>query len=103
MAGDITAPAWTTTGIRKISGAGTLTDTTSTGTVVNAYTNTFGNASIIAASNAVTYTNYSNMWIGAPTAGTNVTITNAYSLITEGNTRVRGNFETAGKIGRAHV
>jgi hypothetical protein len=84
FSGNISAPAWTTSGIRHISVASTLTDTTSTGTVANAYTNTIG-GNTIAASNATTFTNYGTMYINVPTAGTNVTITNPYSIITAGN------------------
>ena len=90
FSGPISAPAWTTTGIRHISIPTTLTDTTSTGTVANAYTNNFG-GNTIAATNATTYTNYSTAYINIPVAGTNVTITNAWSIITEGNILLRGN------------
>ena len=87
FSGNISATAWTTSGIRHVSVAATLTDTSSTGTVANAYTNNFG-GNTIAASNAVTYTNYGTVFINDPTAGTNVTITNAYSLITAGNVKL---------------
>lgn len=89
FSGNISAPAWTTSGIRHVSVASTLTDTTSTGTVANAYTNTIG-GNIIAATNATTFTNYGTMYINLPTAGTNVTITNPYSIITAGNVLVNG-------------
>jgi hypothetical protein len=87
FSGNISAAAWTTNGIRHVSSPATLTDTTSTGTVVNAYTNNFG-GNTIAASNTVTYTNYSTVFLNDPVAGTNVTITNAYSLITAGNIKL---------------
>jgi hypothetical protein len=87
FSGNISAAAWTTNGIRHVSVAATLTDTSSTGTVANAYTNNFG-GNTIAASNAVTYTNYGTVFINDPTAGTNVTITNPYSLITAGNVKL---------------
>ena len=87
FSGAISASAWTTSGIRHVSVPATLTDTTSTGTVANAYTNTFG-GNTIAASNAVTFTNYGTVFLNDPTAGTNVTITNAYSLITAGNVKL---------------
>jgi hypothetical protein len=83
FSGAISAPAWTTSGIRHVSVAATLTDTTSSGTVAAAYTNNFG-GNTIAATNATTYTNYATVFLNAPTAGTNVTITNPYSLITAG-------------------
>jgi hypothetical protein len=81
--GNISAPAWTTSGIRHVSIPATLTDTSSTGTVANAYSNAFG-GNTIAAANTVTFTNYSTVFVNAPTAGTNVTITNSYSIITAG-------------------
>jgi hypothetical protein len=87
FSGDISATAWTTNGIRHVSTPATLTDTSSTGTVANAYTNNFG-GNTIAASNAVTFTNYGTVFLNDPTAGTNVTITNAYSLITAGNVKL---------------
>ena len=89
FSGNISATAWTTSGIRHVSVPATLTDTTSTGTVANAYTNNFG-GNTIAASNVVTYTNYGTVYLNNPTAGTNVTITNPYSLITAGNVLLGG-------------
>ena len=94
--GNISAPAWTTTGIRHISGTSTLTDTTSSGTVAAAYTNTFGTNVTIAASNPTTFTTYANTYIGLPTAGANVTITNAYSMITQGAVSIGGAATIAG-------
>ena len=82
--GNISAPAWTTSGIRHVSIPATLTDTSSTGTVANAYSNAFG-GNTIAAANTVTFTNYSTVFVNAPTAGTNVTITNSYSIIAAGS------------------
>jgi len=87
FSGDMSRAAWTTSGIRHVSVSAVLTDTTSTGTVANAYTNNFG-GNTIAASNAVTYTNYGTVFLNDPAAGTNVTITNAYSLITAGNVKL---------------
>lgn len=71
--GDISAPAWTTAGLRQAMRAATLTDTTSSGTVAAAYTNAYG-GNTIAASSATTYTVYATSRIAGPTAGTNVTI-----------------------------
>ena len=87
--GNISSPSWTTTGLRHIgSGASTLTDTTSSGTVAAAYTNTFGSSVTIAASTTTTYTDYANAYFGTPTAGTNVTLTNAWSILTAGAVKV---------------
>jgi hypothetical protein len=80
FSGNIFAPAWTTSGIRHVSIPATLTDTSSIGTVATAYTNNFG-GNTIAASNPVTFSNYSTIFVNSPTAGANVTITNSYSII----------------------
>lgn len=89
LTGNISAPAWTTNGIRYKNVAATLTDTTSTGTVATAYTNVFG-GNTIAASNATTFTNYYTTYINQPTAGTNVTLTNRWALGVGGNVQVTG-------------
>ena len=87
LSGNISAAAWTTAGIRHKNVAATLTDTSSSGTVATAYTNVLG-GNTIAASNTVTFTNYATMYLAAPVSGTNVTITNAFSLITEGPIKI---------------
>ena len=79
LSGNISAPAWTTAGIRYANVVGTLTDTTSSGTVANAYTDVFG-GSTIAASSATTFTNYYSAYIKVPVAGINVTLTKAWAL-----------------------
>ena len=95
--GDISSPAWTTTGIRHIgSGSSTLTDTSSTGTVAAAYTNTFGSSVTVAASSATVYTDYANAYFGNPTAGTNVTMTNRWSILTAGAVKVGGALTVTG-------
>ncbi len=82
LSGDQSAPAWTTTGIRLMGSAGTLTDTTSAGTVATAYTNRMtGNT--IAATNATTFTNYVTSYHNSPTAGTNVTFGQRWGLGTD--------------------
>lgn len=79
LSGNITQPAWTTSGIRYRNVAATLTDTTSSGTVATAYTDLFG-GNTIAATNATVYTNYYTSYFAGATASTNVTITNKYAL-----------------------
>jgi hypothetical protein len=88
---------WGVSGLQFRTLAGTLTDTSSTGTVGTVLaSNSFG-IPILAASSATTYTNATNMYIaGAPTAGTNVTITNPYSLyVASGNSYMAGNLTLA--------
>lgn len=79
LSGNISAPAWTTAGVRYKNISATLTDTTSSGTVAAARTDNFG-GNTIAASNATTYTNYYSAYFSAPTPGTNVTFTNKSAI-----------------------
>jgi hypothetical protein len=79
LSGNQSVPAWTTNGVRIKGITGTLTDTTSSGTVAAAVTDTLG-GNTIAASSAVTYTNYISLYVKAPIAGTNVTFTNSWAL-----------------------
>jgi hypothetical protein len=90
FSGNISAPAWTTAGIRHVSVASTFTDTSTAtnGTVALAYTNTIGGNTIAASNTGVVYTTYGTMFVNVPTAGSNVTITNPYSIITAGNVLV---------------
>lgn len=79
LSGSISAPAWTTAGIRYKNVSATLTDTTSSGTVANARTDNFG-GNTIAASSATTFTNYFSAYFSNPVAGTNVTLTNKSAI-----------------------
>jgi hypothetical protein len=79
LSGNITAPAWTTNGVRIKAVPSTLTDSSSSGTVAAAYTNVYG-GNTIAASSATTYSDYITTVINPPTAGTNVTFTRGHSL-----------------------
>lgn len=79
LSGNISSAAWTTSGIRYANAAATLTDTSSSGTVAAAYTDLFG-GNTIAASNSTTFTDYATAFFGVPSAGTNVTLTNAWSI-----------------------
>lgn len=89
LSGNISAAAWTTSGIGVTNAGRTLTDTTSSGTVAAAYTNVLG-GNTIAASSSTTFTDYGSLYLGSPANGTNVTITNSYSLITAGAVKVGG-------------
>lgn len=79
LQGNQSAAAWTTNGIRLKGITGTLTDTSSSGTVAAAYTNKLG-GNTIAASSATVFTNYISLYASAPVAGTNVTLTNGWAL-----------------------
>ena len=80
LSGNISAPTWTTAGIRYANVAATLTDTTAaTGTTAVGYTDVFGGNTIAATNTGVIFTKYATLHIAAPTAGTNVTFTNSYA------------------------
>lgn len=94
--GNFSASAWTTNGVKIKDTGGTITDTTSSGTVSNAYTNKFG-GNTIAASSSTTFTNYYGSYFVNPVAGSNVTFTNRYALGADtlkvaGTTRIEGSF-----------
>lgn len=80
--GAISAAAWGGSGIRLKVGTGTLTDTSSSGTVTNTYSNYFA-GDTLASSNVTTFTNYYEVYIGAPSGSGNATITNAWALGTD--------------------
>ena len=79
IGGNVSAAAWTTSGVRMKLAAASYTDTTSTGTVATAYTDLVG-ASTILASSATVYTNYFGRYLQDPVASTNVTMTNKWAL-----------------------
>jgi hypothetical protein len=79
LSGNFSSAAWTTNGLRLKGVPGTLTDTTSSGTVAAAYTDVLG-GNTIAASSATTFTNYISLYAKDPVAGTNVTLTNKWAV-----------------------
>lgn len=89
LTGNVSAAAWTTNGLKLKGGGSTLTDTSSSGTVALAVTDKLG-GNTIAASNATTFTDYASLYLDVPTAGSNVTITNPWSLYATGAARVVG-------------
>lgn len=82
IGGNLTAGAWGTSGINFNTQTATYSDNTSAvGTVSNNMVNSFATSTLTTPTNAVTYTNAATVYIaGAPTAGTNVTLTNPYAL-----------------------
>lgn len=89
LSGNMSKPAWTTSGVRYKNTTATLTDTTSSGTVATAYTNVFG-GNTIAATNSTVFTDYASTFIDVPAAGTNVTLTNRWALALGGGLRTSG-------------
>lgn len=98
LSGNQSAAAWTTSGIRIKGTAGTLTDTSSSGTVAAAYTSVLG-GNTIAASSATTYTDYYSLFVTQPTAGTNVTFTNRWALGLSGPSKYGGDLYRDGAVG----
>jgi hypothetical protein len=68
LSGNQSVAAWTTSGVKQKTGASTLTDTSSSGTVAAAYTNVLGGNTIANSSNT-TYTDYYELFVNAPIAG----------------------------------
>jgi hypothetical protein len=79
LSGNQSVAAWTTNGVRIKGVTGTLTDTTSSGTVAAAYTDVLG-GNTIAASSATTFTNYNSLYVKEPVQGTNVAFTNKWAI-----------------------
>jgi len=80
--GDVSSPAWGTTGVGIRSLAWTFTDTSTAngGTAADAHINVLSGGTI-AASNNITVTDAATLYIGGiPSAGTNVVITNQWAL-----------------------
>ena len=89
LAGNKTAAAWGLNGINLQTVAATYTDnsTAASTTVGNNIINSFGVPTLAASNTGVTYTNAPTLYIaGAPTAGTNVSITNPYALYVNSGT-----------------
>lgn len=78
VSGNISAASWTTSGIKYKGVGSTLTNTTSSGTVANTYTNVFGGNTIVSSS-ATTYTNYYSSFFNIEIAGSGSTFTNNYA------------------------
>ncbi len=97
LGGNINAAAWGLTGVKLKGGTSTLTDTSSSGTVTSAATNSLG-GNTIAASNATTITDYFSLYLALPVAGSNVTLTNRWSLGLEGALKATAATLTGGAL-----
>lgn len=85
----ISAASWTTGGINLKLKARTYTDnsTAASATVATRYINVI-EASTLASTNAITVTDAVNLFVSAPIAGTNSTLTNRWSILTDGNVKI---------------
>lgn len=95
LGANTSASAWGLNGIQLQAGAATYTDssTAGAGTATNAVFNSFATPILAATNSSITTTNAATVYIqGAPTAGTNQTITNPYAFWVDGGlTRLDGN------------
>lgn len=100
LAGAISAASWGLTGVGHTETARTITDTSGAGTVATGATHGLG-GNTIAATNARTLTDYYSLYVKDSIAGTNVTLTNKWSLGLEGSVDVGGSVRVAssGSIG----
>jgi len=87
LSGNISASSWTTNGVKYKDSAVNLTNSTSSGTVANTYTNVYGGDTIISSS-ATTYTNYYTSFFKKSVNGSGSTITNNWALGTDGNINI---------------
>jgi hypothetical protein len=95
FSGNITSPFWGTNGLGLQGNAATYTDNSSTGTITTEALLAFpGNT--LAATNAITVTNLSTLYLPAPIAGTNVTATNLWSLQAAGQVLANSNLFVKG-------
>ena len=86
----VSAPTWGLTGAGISAPGATYTDTTSTGTVATVEAIHSLNNPILASTLATTFTSATTLYLGTPSAGANVTITNAYSLYAAGGILLGG-------------
>jgi hypothetical protein len=77
------AAAWTTSGVNLKLSARTYTDTTSISAVPASYVNAVL-APTFASTNVITIANAANLFVDAPVAGTNSTLTNAWAILANG-------------------
>jgi len=98
---NISASSWTTSGIQLRTGVNTYTNssTASSGTAASAVFNSFARPTLAATNTSVTTTNAATVYIdNSPAAGTNMTITNAYSLwVNTGNSLFGGTLRVMGQ------
>jgi trimeric autotransporter adhesin len=88
----LSIPSWTTAGALLYMPGQTITDNSGTGTIAHRTVASIG-TSTLASTNAETLTNASSLYIaGAPSSGTNTSITNPYALyVANGTNYFAGN------------
>jgi len=97
--GNLSTASWTTVSPIFNSGVATLTDTSSAASATVTFrAGASLQAPTFASTNAITVTNATNLYVDAPVAGTNVTITNSWGLWNQGNSFVGGNEKVSGSL-----
>lgn len=89
--GNLSQAAWGTSGIGLTGTNSTFTDTTTpTGTLLSEAGYALPIGTIAASNTGVTITNLTELYLPTPAAGTNVTATNLWSLLTNGGIKANG-------------
>ena len=92
--GAVTSTAWTSNGIGLRLPTAVYTDnSTAAGTQASSYVHAM-DAPTLSFSNAVTVTNAATLYVAAPAAGTNATITSSYAMIANGASQMLGTANT---------
>jgi hypothetical protein len=89
--------SWTTTSPVFSVASATLTDSSGSGTIANRASATFS-VPTFAATNTEVINNADTVYISAPIAGANVTLTNPYSLYSAGNSYFGGTITTGNNV-----
>jgi hypothetical protein len=93
----VSSTAWTTAGIGTRVISSTYTDTTSTGTVATSTIHSYGQPTF-ASTSTITVTDAANLYLFAPAAGTNTTITNGWALLSAGPVKIDNNLRVKGLL-----
>lgn len=81
LQGNITTPAWTTSGISLMQSSATFQDTTTaSGTLATEYINALHAPTLAFTNTGVTVTNAYDTYFEKPVAGTNATLTNSWAI-----------------------
>lgn len=89
-AGGISHASWTTTGLAISGTAQILTDTTVSGTIPREAAAALPVWTVASTNASVTISNLDTLYIPTPVGGTNVTVTNLWSLETAGGAQIAG-------------
>ena len=90
--GNVNSPLWTTTSPWFNVASNVLTDTTAAAGTTSSRVGISFLSPNFAATNAITVTDAVNLYVQAPVASTNVTITNNWGIYNQGGMYVNGNF-----------